>query len=183
MLWSQTPVETRTLAISRPGLLPSALFHSVSFLPLRSEGLSLRSTTIHFSELYTEPVPSFHPAPDSRCRVCLWISLMSCWLNFAHVGLSADRLLRAGASSAKRLTVRSILPGARASPAKGCMVFTMCDHPLGNTIEFHLPFGRLPTIRASLGARKSKVIFLSCSNVFNTFKNSFIQLTDLPIVL
>ena len=26
-------------------------------------------------------------------------------------------------------------------------------HPLGNNIEFHLPFGRLPTIRASLGAR------------------------------
>ncbi len=33
------------------------------------------------------------------------------------------------------------------------MAFAMCDHPLGNIIEFHLPFVRFPTIRASLGAR------------------------------
>jgi hypothetical protein len=32
------------------------------------------------------------------------------------------------------------------------MAFAMCDHPLGNIIEFHLPFVRFPTIRASLGA-------------------------------
>ncbi len=58
---------------------------------------------------------------------------------------SADRLLRAGASSAKRLTVRSILPSARASPAKGCIVFTMCSHPLGNDIKFHPPLGWNPS--------------------------------------
>ena len=28
----------------------------------------------------------------------------------------------------------------------------LCSHPLGNNIEFHLPYGRFPTIRTSLGA-------------------------------
>jgi len=83
---------------------------------------------------------------------------MSCWLDFAHVGLTAYRLLRAGASSAKRLTVRSILLSARASPAKRCMISIMCGHPLGNNIEFHLPFSRVPTIRTLLGASISLVM-------------------------
>ena len=52
------------------------------------QNLSLRSATIHFSGLYTEPVPSLHPASDSRCRVCLRISLLSRRLPFAQVGLS-----------------------------------------------------------------------------------------------
>ena len=30
----------------------------------------------------------------------------------------------------------------------GTSTTTLCGHPLGNIIEFHLPFGRFPTIRA-----------------------------------
>ena len=52
------------------------------------------------------------------------------------------------------------LPGLPANFAPELMAnlcsggtFSTCDHPLGNSIEFPLPFGRFPTIRASLGAR------------------------------
>jgi hypothetical protein len=86
MPWSQTPMVTCALAITHTGLLPSAKFRASAF-PARG-GLSSWTTIIHFSGLNTEPAILLHPAPDSRCRFCPWISLMSCWLNFAHVGLS-----------------------------------------------------------------------------------------------
>jgi len=41
------------------------------------------------------------------------------------------------------------------------MAFAMCDHPLGNIIEFHLPFVRFPTIRVSLGARMPLLALVS----------------------
>ena len=86
MPWSQTPVVTHTLAIAHMSLLPSTKFSASAFVPLKRY-LSLRSTIIHFSGLNTEPTVLFHPASDSRLRVCPRTSLMSCWLNFAHVGL------------------------------------------------------------------------------------------------
>jgi len=62
-------------------------------------------------------------------------------------GTFADQLLRAGASSAKRLTTQSIFLSARASPAKRYIACAMCDHPLGNNIKFHPPSGGIPAIR------------------------------------
>ena len=59
-------------------------------------------------------------------------------------GTSADRLLKAGASSAERLTVRSVLLSTRAIPAKRCMVLAMCGHPPGDNIKFHPPLGGIP---------------------------------------
>jgi hypothetical protein len=87
MPWPKTPVVTRKLAKSLASLRPSVVLHRVGFHPAGRD-LSLRTTTIHFSGLNTEPAISLHPASDLRCRFCLWISLMSCWLNFAHVGLA-----------------------------------------------------------------------------------------------
>ncbi len=46
------------------------------------------TTTIHFSGLNTEPVILLRPASDSRYRVYLWTSLLTCWLVFSLVGLS-----------------------------------------------------------------------------------------------
>jgi hypothetical protein len=79
-------------------------------------------------------------------------------------GIFANRLLKSGASSVKRLTARSILLSARASPAKRCIAGAMCNHPLDNNIEFHLPFSRVPTIRTLLGTRICLVIFLLLHN-------------------
>jgi len=118
-------------------------FRSAAFQDIQTVGFHHQnsmayplSATVHFSGLNTGPVPSLHPAPDFRCRICLWISLPACRLRFSRVGLS-----------------QLILLSARASPAKRLIACALCDHPLGNIIEFHLPFVMLPTIRASLGAR------------------------------
>ena len=46
------------------------------------------TTTIHISGLNTDPAPLIHPAPDSRYRVCLRISLLSCRLSFTQAGLA-----------------------------------------------------------------------------------------------
>ena len=46
------------------------------------------TTTIHFSGLYTEPAPLFHPASYSGYPACTWTSLLTCWLSFNQVGLS-----------------------------------------------------------------------------------------------
>jgi len=62
------------------------LFQSVGFF-LFSRIITL-TTTIHFSGLDTEPAILIHPAPDSRYRAYLRISLLTCWLNFGQVGLS-----------------------------------------------------------------------------------------------
>jgi hypothetical protein len=86
MPWSQTPMVTCTLAMARTSLLPSTKFKASAFIPTFRD-LSLWSIIIHFSGLNTEPAISLRPAPDLRYRFCLWTSLMSCWLNFAHVGL------------------------------------------------------------------------------------------------
>ena len=125
MPWSKTPVVTCILAITHTSLLPSDTLQRVGF-HFAKRNLSLRTTTIHFSGLNTEPVTSLHPASDSRLRFCPWTSLMSCWLNFTHVGLPQILPLSAGASSAMRFTARSILPNARASPAERCIVFSLC---------------------------------------------------------
>ena len=36
---------------------------------------------------HTQPASLFHPAPDSRYRVCPRTSLLTCWLYFDQVGL------------------------------------------------------------------------------------------------
>ena len=138
MPWSQTPVVTCTLAKTRPGLLSSAACKASTFIP-NCRDLSHGTTIIHLSGLNTEPAISLRPASDPRYRFCPWTSLMSCWLNFAHVGLQQTQQLSAGASSA--------LPNARASPAERCIAFAMCCHPLGNNIKFHPPLGGIPAIR------------------------------------
>jgi len=99
----QTPVVTCTLAKTRPGLLSSAACKASTFIP-NCRDLSHGTTIIHLSGLNTEPVISLRPASDSRYRFCPWTSLMSCWLNFAHVGLPRIQLLSAEASSAMRFT-------------------------------------------------------------------------------
>lgn len=85
MPWSQTPVVTPTLALTCSGLLPSACSTASAFFPL--DGSYPMTTTIHFSGLNTEPVPSIPPASYSGCPVCTWISLLSWWLAFAQVEL------------------------------------------------------------------------------------------------
>ena len=87
---------THTLAILRPGLLPSTrLRASAFFLNLRTYPLT---TTIHISGLNIPPrrdvlVPSsgtsrYCGASYSGYPVCTWISLLSWWLTFTQVGLS-----------------------------------------------------------------------------------------------
>jgi hypothetical protein len=69
-------------------------------------------------------------------------------------GTFADRLLRAGASPAKRLRAQIHSPRRQGKPCREVHSLTaMCNHPLDNNIEFHLPFSRIPTIRTLLGAR------------------------------
>jgi len=97
----KTPVVACTLAITHTSLLPSDTLQRVGFHPLFRD-LSFRTTIIHFSGLNTEPATSLHPASDSRHRFCPWTSLMSCWLNFTHVGLPQILSLSAGASPAMR---------------------------------------------------------------------------------
>jgi len=129
------------------GAYKSAAFHRIQSVGFRpgTRDLSLWTTIIHFSGLNTGPAISLRPAPDLRYRFCLWTSLMSLLAELCSCGTSAVRLLRAAASSAKRLTLLPILLSARASPAKRCTAFAMCGHPLGNNIEFHLPFRSVPT--------------------------------------
>jgi hypothetical protein len=86
MPWSQTPVVTSALALTHSGLLPSEPLNAVGLLP--HCGVILMTTIIHFSGLNTEPAPSVPPASYSRCRVCTWIFLLTCWLNFSQVGFS-----------------------------------------------------------------------------------------------
>jgi len=59
---------------------------SVGFLPLC--GIIQCPQLYIFLRLNTEPAILIHPAPDSRYRGCLRISLLTCWLNFSQVGLS-----------------------------------------------------------------------------------------------
>jgi len=99
----KTPVVTWTLAIARPGLLSSAACIASTFIRLWRI-YPPGTTIIHFSGLNTEPAISLHPASDPRYRFCPWTSLVSCWLNFAHMGLPQILLLSAGASSAMRFT-------------------------------------------------------------------------------
>jgi len=90
MPWSKTPVVTCILAISHAGLLPSAACRASAFSCVA--GIILTTTTIHFSELNTEPAPLIHPASDSRCRAYPWTSLLTCWLSFSQVGLSRHKV-------------------------------------------------------------------------------------------
>ena len=89
-LWSKTSVVSFMFAISHIGLLPSAQCKASAFSGTQHTEcrIILMTTTIHFSGLNTEPAPLFHPASYSRYRVCTWISLPTCWLNFSQVGLS-----------------------------------------------------------------------------------------------
>jgi len=77
--------------------------HATRRLSSADSGFIPLTTTIHFSGLNTGPVSSLHPAPDSRYRACLWISLPACRLRFNRVGLSQLILLSARASPARRL--------------------------------------------------------------------------------
>ena len=93
---------------------------------------------------------------------------------FQPCGTSADQPLRARASSARRLTVRSILPNARASPAERCTAFAMCGHPLGNNIKFHPPYRWNPS-DSDLAGHEQKpcwalfLFIMSLSSSLNTF--------------
>jgi len=86
----KTPVVTCILAISHAGLLPSAACKASAFSCVA--GIILTTTTIHFSELNTEPAPLIHPASDSRCRAYPWTSLLTCWLSSNQVGLSRHKV-------------------------------------------------------------------------------------------
>ena len=141
--WSQTPAVTCTLALTSTSLLPSTKFKASAFIPYPGLILTVRNYTFFGAQCracnlapssFGPPLPVL---PVDFANVLL-AKLCSC-------GTSADRPLRAGASSAKRLTVQSILLSARASPARRCTAFAMYGHPLGNNIKFHPPLGWNPS--------------------------------------
>ena len=155
MPWSQTPVVTRTLAITHTSLLPSDTIQRVGFRPA-VWGLSFRTTIIHFSGLNTEPAISLHPAPDSRYRVCPWTSLMSCWLNFAHMGLPQIDCSEPEQAPLRDLPFNpsSSVPG-QALQKGTCLPPCAVTHWV--TLSNFTSLWRLPTIRASLGARTDRL--------------------------
>jgi len=100
--------------LSCSGLQPSTAYKVSAFPPIA--GLSLRTTTIHFSGLNTEPAILIPSAPDSRLRAYLWGSLQICWLSFNLVGLSKRR--------------------CQGKPCMDDGGIRPPEHPLGNNIEF-----------------------------------------------
>ena len=58
-----------------------------------TSGIILMTTTIHFSELNTQPASLIHPASDSPRRVCPRISLLVWWLTINQVGLESPMIL------------------------------------------------------------------------------------------
>ena len=150
MTWSQTPVVTWLLAITPPGLLPSALSTASAFSTLL-DGLSLRSTTIHFSELNTDPALLIQsgfglllPGLPSDFTTELPAMLYSGGTSTAHTAQRQGKPY-------KETYCMCHSPQCQGKPCKEVHIFStsdMCGHPLGNIIEVHLPFGRFPTIRA-----------------------------------
>ena len=143
MPWSQTPVVTWTLAIAHSGLLPSTKYKASAFIPFPGL-IQLVHNYTFFGAQYRAcslaPLSFGPPLPVLPVSFAneLLAKLCSC-------GTSADRLLKARASSAGRLIVLSVLLIARASPAKRYISFDMCGHPLGNTIKFHPPHWWTPS--------------------------------------
>jgi len=88
---SQTPVVSYSLAIARVGRLPSPACTASAF-PLASTEIILGvrpwPRLYRFRGSITRPAPLRSPAPDARCRVCLWSSLPACWLDFDRMGLA-----------------------------------------------------------------------------------------------
>ncbi len=91
---SQTPVETCSLALSCPGLLPSAPMTASAFGGVLVRTLSVAKHYFTSPQLYkfrgsiTRPAPSLALASDFRYRTDPQGSLLACWLNFSQVGLS-----------------------------------------------------------------------------------------------
>ena len=65
---------------------------------------------------------------------------MTCWLSFCQVGLRSTlrTIHNARASSAKSwITLAPFSPMPRQALQRGICQLAICDHPLGNNIEFH----------------------------------------------
>ena len=86
MKWSKTPVVNQVLAIPHTILLPSSFQRLSAFTPEHPEAIST-TTGNDISGLNTEPAFLIHPASDSRYRVYLRTSLLTCRLGFGQVGL------------------------------------------------------------------------------------------------
>jgi len=87
MPWSQTPVVTRSLAITLSGLLPSEHSTSSAFTPSCLEAYLIRPQLYIFRGSIPQPASLIHLASDSRLQSCPQTSLLTCWLSFSQVGL------------------------------------------------------------------------------------------------
>ena len=128
-----------------PGLFRSTMRPSVLCSAKTAERPSPRCS-LPLSPSDTSPCPSlFVSHRRARALIC------DAWTFPVHRRTAIhNRCL--GKEIIQLSPVPDILPSVRASSKKGYMTFAICDHPLGNIIEFHLPFGRFPTIQISLGA-------------------------------
>lgn len=92
-----TPVDT--CPVLRPRWCPVHspflfLSRTAAFQRLHTVGFLRWLLHLVLPQLYpfrgsiARPVSLLHPAPYSRYRVCTWISLPACWLDFDRMGLS-----------------------------------------------------------------------------------------------
>jgi hypothetical protein len=95
MPWSQTPAVPRTLAISRPGLLPSAQWIASAFIlhsrtyPNGPQLYIFRGSIHSLCSCCAGGTSRDSVAPDSRLRVCLRTSLLTWLLVFSQGGLGS----------------------------------------------------------------------------------------------
>ncbi len=128
------------LAISHPGLLPSAACKASAF----PSGFPKGYPNGHNYTFFGAQSHSLHSC-FARLRTLLsklalgrpyWPAgyALAKW-NFR----SAIRFISQcqGKPCKEKLTGCTILPNVRASSTEGYMPFGICDHPLGNNIEFH----------------------------------------------
>jgi hypothetical protein len=83
---SSTPVVSCTLALARPGLLPSVKMKTSAFTP-KLLAVVQCPQLYKFRGSITRPALSLPLASDFRYRTCPQGSLPTCWLNFGRVGL------------------------------------------------------------------------------------------------
>lgn len=81
--WCPEYSPYRTQDFCLPNILKPSAF------PFRFGKVISKTTTMPISGLNTEPVFLIHSAPDSRYRVDLRVSLLTCRLGFNQVGLEA----------------------------------------------------------------------------------------------
>ena len=102
--------------------------------PLVAQRVIPVTTTIHFSELNTQPASLIHPASDSLHRVGPRISLLIWWLTFNQVGLGPLLILT------HWVTISNFIP-PRGNPND--LSLSRHDHPPGYILPYFDFFDQL----------------------------------------